>query len=485
MHNIEYVFVFVVQVWYICTTIILKYMATVKAFIRSGKKDAPANVRFRLSNGRGMQFFHVSEIIVLPSLWDQKKESYKPKVIVPLHCTSRDAFYREVTDRKNLILKLFSENNIENSNSLNLLIDQTIHPEKYVSKEIPKYLTAIFYEYIDRCYNDKIFGLGRKKHYDVLLKELNRFLIINKISDIKPIDFTSDKLILFRDFLLNEHTLTEKYSGLYVGMNDRNIPKKPRNQNTVATKLKKLQAFFSDMESNDEIAISPFRKIGKQRKTVMMREQYDEPIYLTKDEFLCVKESIVPEPLQETKDVFLLHCSLGCRISDFKALSFANISIEENIPYIHYLPQKTKNEGDTRKEIRTPLMSFSLEVIKKYDFTFPILNYVTGERGYNDKIKALLKHCGINRLVAVYNSVEEKNEYKPINELASSKLARKTHVDMMNKVQINQYAAGLHKKGSNAVERYTAMSIMDRFILMCAAFECEPYKVNDNLDVVG
>ena len=42
------------------------------------------------------------------------------------------------------------------------------------------------------------------------------------------------------------------------------------------------------------------------------------------------------------------------------------------------------------------------------------------------------------------------NVYRPLYEVASSKLARKTHVDMLNKVQINYYAAGLHREGAKA-----------------------------------
>ena len=189
--------------------------------------------------------------------------------------------------------------------------------------------------------------------------------------------------------------MVEKYRGLYVNMDNRNIPTSPRGQNTVATKLKKLQAFFNELESNDEIAVSPFRKLGKQRKTIMMKEQYDEPIFLTKNEFIKIQNTNVPSSLQETKDVFILQCSLGCRVGDFQELSFENISIEENIPYIHYLPRKTIKENDTRIEIKTPLMRFALEIIQKYNFNFPILRYVSGERGYNDKIKILLEHCGI------------------------------------------------------------------------------------------
>lgn len=374
---------------------------------------------------------------------------------------------------KNIIINSCEKNPDITKSELSVVIDKFHNPHKYEEKINEEPLIVSFDKYIKQSYKDGIFGLGRKKHYDVLFRELNRFLVINNISEIKPTDFTNDRIVLFRDFLINEHTLVDKYRGLYTGMNERNTPKKPRNQNTVATKLKKLQAFFNELESNDEIPISPFRKLGKQRKTVMMREQYDEPIFLTKEEFLLLQNTEVPISLQETKDAFILQCSLGCRVSDFIALSYDNMSIEDDIHYIHYLPQKTKNDGDIRKEIRTPLMPFALNVIKKYDFNFPILRYVSGERGYNDKIKELLKYCKINRLVAVFNEEHGKNEYKPIYEISSSKLARKTHVDIMNKVQINQYAAGLHKIGSDAVNRYTAMSIKDKYTLMYLAFGCK------------
>ena len=62
------------------------------------------------------------------------------------------------------------------------------------------------------------------------------------------------------------------------------------------------------------------------------------------------------------------------------------------------------------------------------------------------------------------------NEYRSICEVATSKLARKTHIDMLNKVQINYYAAGLHRPGSEAVFRYTGMELRDRYELIRAAF---------------
>ena len=70
--------------------------------------------------------------------------------------------------------------------------------------------------------------------------------------------------------------------------------------------------------------------------------------------------------------------------------------------------------------------------------------------------------------------------------LRSSKLAqRKLSVDLMNKVQIDKYAAGLHAKGSGAVDRYTiVLGIKERFILMCGFLAVNQYEVDNDLSVM-
>lgn len=109
---------------------------------------------------------------------------------------------------------------------------------------------------------------------------------------------------------------------------------------------------------------------------------------------------------------------------------------------------------------------------------------VSAEKVKEYVIKELLRFCNIDRKVPVFDEDKGDNVYKPLYELASTKLCRKTHVDMMNKVQINMYAAGLHKDGSDAVERYTKLDIRDRFILMCAAFNQPLYKVDKDLNII-
>ena len=55
---------------------------------------------------------------------------------------------------------------------------------------------------------------------------------------------------------------------------------------------------------------------------------------------------------------------------------------------------------------------------------------------------------------------------------------------IMREVQIDEYAAGLHAVGSQAVERYHNNGLRSRFVLMCAAFSQPIYKVDENLNVL-
>ncbi|MCC8039067.1 MAG: hypothetical protein LIP02_13195 [Bacteroidales bacterium] len=249
--------------------------------------------------------------------------------------------------------------------------------------------------------------------------------------------------------------------------------------------MNKVQAFFNELLEQEEIEVSPFAKLGRKRKANMMRERYDDPRFLHKDELLRLIDANVPDALVETRDAFVLQCAFGCRISDFVKLRMDKISVtEDGIPYIHYLPQKTMRENIRKEEIRTPILRYALDIIKKWQFLFPILRYVSGKSGYNVKIKELLKHCGIDREVDEFDEALGENVRHPIWEYGSSKICRSTHVDMMRKVQVDLYAAGLHSRGSEAVHRYTKEDLRDRFALMCVAFGQPLYKVDKDLNII-
>ena len=72
-------------------------------------------------------------------------------------------------------------------------------------------------------------------------------------------------------------------------------------------------------------------------------------------------------------------------------------------------------------------------------------------------IKRIFKECGITRLVTILNPTTGQEEQRPINEVASSHIARRTFVgNLYKKVKDPSLVGALsgHKDGSRAFARY-------------------------------
>ena len=202
-----------------------------------------------------------------------------------------------------------------------------------------------------------------------------------------------------------------------------------------------------------------------------MHVMYDDPVFLRAEEFRQVLQTDVSDDLQWAKDVFMLNCFIGCRISDLFRLTTDKVTVsDDGTPYVHYIPSKTVGKQTTNKEIVTPLIEPAMEIIRRTHLKLIDCNLNYAKQRYNHALRKLLQFCGINRQVSLFDYETGDNICKPLYEVATSKLARKTHIDMLNKVQINYYAAGLHRQGSDAVFRYTSLELADRNVLMKAAF---------------
>ena len=328
-----------------------------------------------------------------------------------------------------------------------------------------------FLRYINESHRDGVMGEGR---YAIALgkaEKLRRFLVITDRSAMTADEFTNDMLLDFRQFIYDEYKYVTLYPGLYPSGAGHRAPKKRLRDTTVVHDLKLLQAFFAELENTDEIRRSPFRKISMEKRRVLMHVMYDAPIFLRCEELKRVMKSSAPANLQWAKNIFVLNCAIGCRISDLLRLSMANIAMsDDGIPYVHYMPSKTARLQSTNLEVTTPLIEPAVDIINRTGLKLMGMNHHYGKQRYNKALRDLLKFCDITRQVSLFNPESGNNEYRPLCEVASSKLARKTHIDMLNKVQINYYAAGLHRAGSDAVFRYTNLELKDRYELMRVAF---------------
>lgn len=452
---------------------------------RTQKSAGKVKLRFRLRDGRNVDIYHKSDIEVDISLMDKLTlEGTKKKGVSTLN----PRLLNSIAGEKDLMARAYAKMKRDGrdltSEVLEEVIDEIKHPEEE-QKQCGQSVTDRFRRFAGESLRDRILGKRRYDHVIVVCGKLSRFLAIKGLGRITPTEFTETHLMEFRNFLFDEYLYVPKYKRIYKDVPLASQPKARLSMNTVVSQMKMLQTFFNELENTDEIAKSPFRKLGRERKKAVMRTMYDEPIFLRKEELLKIMKKKVSVALQDTKDAFLVQCALGCRISDFKALSMESIAVSNmGIPYIHYIPHKTVGTQTDNREVETPLVRYAFDIIMRRGFDFPILRNLYGPTGYNAQIKYLLTVCKINRPVAEFNEQTQQNDYVPLCSLGSSKLARKTHVDMMNKVQIDMYAAGLHKQGSQAVMRYTALELKDHFTMMNLAFDQEPYKVDKKLKVI-
>ena len=105
-----------------------------------------------------------------------------------------------------------------------------------------------------------------------------------------------------------------------------------------------------------------------------------------------------------------------------------------------------------------PLNKTAKEILEKYkDYEGKTLLPFISSQKYNDAIKAIFAKAGITRNVTWLNPLTGKEEKKPINELASSHMARRTFVGNLYKQVLDpNIVASMsgHAEGSRAFSRY-------------------------------
>jgi len=423
-------------------------MASVKAFIRtSAKKADTVKVRFRLSDGRNIQLFHKSEIEVEPDNFDVKNQIIKAKVIYPKE--KRIKFDNGVADRKKLIREIYDNITGLTSELLDLKIDQVLHPEKYNLNEENKPKT--FFEVYD-LFVASYRGTERmKQHYRSVKRILQRYeLYTQKTVSSFTFTFEGINAELLRDiesFIHIEYTLFEKHPDIYIAVPDSRPPKQ-RGRNRTNKIFQYLRSVIRWAIDENQTTISTLPKFN------IAENIYGTPFYINIEERNHLyKFDISARPqLAIQRDIFIFHCLIGCRIGDL--LKMKKNSIINNA--IEYIPRKTK-EGRPIT-VRVPLNTTAKEIINRYanHEGETLLPYIAGQN-YNLAIKDMFAVAGLTRMVTIINPTTGEEEKRPLNEIASSHLARRTFIgNLYKKVKDPNLVGSLsgHKEGSRAFARY-------------------------------
>ena len=426
-------------------------MATVAIVFRTAKKTGFVNLRFRLSDGRNVQLYHKSDIVVDIAKWDVAREKIKSRAIIS--DKERADIDKRVSERKNLLNEVYNNHRGEDMDNerFERLIDEALHPDKYTRTGMGFFMA--FDEYMMK--HEK--AETSKRNFMVLYRALQRFEAIQATEEqgfALTLDGLNENVLSdFDSFLRNEHTLYEEYPDVYerfkYNSDHRKNPRpQQRGDNAITNLMKKLRAFVAWCNDQEITRNYPFRRFK------IKMEKYGRPVYISLEERNTIADyDLSHDPRLETqRDIFIFQCLIGCRVSDLLRLTRDNIVNGA----VEYVAQKTKDEK--AEFVRVPLNGRASAILKKYrkHKGTGLLPFITSQR-YNDAIKEVFTACGITRMVTVINPTTGEEEKRPINEVASSHMARRTFVGNIYKQVKDPNLIGAlsgHKEGSRAFARY-------------------------------
>jgi integrase len=424
-------------------------MATVTAFVRvSAKKSEKAIMRFRLRDGRNIQLFYKSEIEVDPNNWDAKVQAIKTRVVFD----GRKKFNDSITTRKNIVLEAYEAEPDKLSMTSEILeakVIQKLHPEEFKPiEETPQTFFEAFTEFLEK----HKLSIGRKRHFQVVKRALQRFELYTAKMTKKPfkISFdtvTKETLQDIETFLLNEFTIFKTMPELYVDVPETRTPQ-PRGQNTISNIFTKLRTFYHWSIDAEKTTNNPFKGFTVDECI------YGTPYYISIDERnILFKTDLSGFPkLAIQRDIFVFQCLIGARVGDFYNMTKSSVINGA----VEYIPRKTKDGRPIT--VRVPLNTAAKEILSRYpDNKNEMLLPFISEQKYNVAIKEAFRIAELTRMVTVINPTTREEEKQPLNKIASSHLARRCFIGNLYKQVKDPNLVGSlsgHKEGSKAFARY-------------------------------
>ena len=325
------------------------------------------------------------------------------------------------------ILNLINQNYTPESDSewLSTLIDKYHHPNRYKTKEeieaeTKPILLELFSEFLVKHKLSEV----RKKNFRVIQRTLARYELYVRATKQGQKDFildvdtvTPETLRDMWDFFENEYQYYELYPSIYETIPEKRTPQ-PRGKNTLIDCFSRIRTFFLWCFDNKLTTNRPFDKFPIEEC------KYGTPIYINleeRDRIFNADLSATPQ-LEIQRDIFIFQTLIGCRVSDLYRMTRLNI-VNGAVEYI----QKKTKEGNP-VTVRVPLNDKAKEILERYkDHEGKLLPFIS-EQKYNEAIKKIFKLSGVDRIVTILDPLTRDEVKKPLYEVASSHLARRTFI---------------------------------------------------------
>lgn len=187
------------------------------------------------------------------------------------------------------------------------------------------------------------------------------------------------------------------------------------DSNTVGKHIRQLKAvlhlaYRNELINNDRFRLWP------------VTQEKNEVVTLSKDELLKindlkkVNDKPISGTIEDVRDIFVLACFLGARISDFKSFKSESLSTEGGVMFFEYVQEKT---GAICK---IPIHQVARAILDKRNGEFPRM---ISEQNFRYALKDICKAAELNDRVVI-KIRDGKPEYKKKWEAISPHSARRT-----------------------------------------------------------
>ena len=428
---------------------------------KRGDKVTTATIYVRFRIGHKVDVSCRLPYSINPNYWDAKNECVKTRALVD------DALRTEINGKiAELRIHLQREYVKGNISDYKSWLNQEVK-SFFGIVEVSRENKAVdmskgnsFFKLFDKFLDQRNIVKTRRQHFVSLRERLLRFkcykVIVKKdrLFTYSIHTFSNDLFIEFSDYLRDEFSMIDVYPAIFKAVPYSKYYKpRPMGANSLSHILINLRIFLKWAYANEYTQNHSFMLFD------IKTPQYGTPYYLTieeRDQLMnfSFPESRFKEKYEIERDTFIFQCLVGCRISDEKSFTRDNI----NDGYLEYIPIKTRHVNT--KTVRVPLVPKAKAIIERYKdckYKDGKLFYFYHFTTYEKDLKEIFRLAGLNRPITILNSQTGEEEQKPLYELASTHLARRTFIgNLYNKVKDPNIIASMsgHMDGSKAFRRY-------------------------------